>query len=224
MAFDYPSESEIVDPRKGLPPATAKLLEPCYSEGQWRLRELQNSPVYSSDKASIEILTGISLGVLDRLVQVALRKHADSFDAFRAAIGPDGGAAELGMKYAHFIHKDVTRGRMANLWHTAIRGRLFEAISKAENQWWQNHRAQSAADEPAKSHPPRDVAASAARRQAVVDPIRDAKGWSTLDWALEAEVDYNTASDYLNGLTNPHRRTRVRLARALGIPVQQLPF
>jgi hypothetical protein len=223
MAVEYPSDSEIVDPRKGLPPATAKLLEPCYSEGQLRLREFQNNPVYS-EKAAIEILAGIALGVLDRLVPAALRKHADSFDAFRAAIGPDGGAAELGMKYAHFIYKDVTRGRMANLWHVPIRIRVFEAISKAENQWWQNYRIRSAAHEPAGSHPPRDVAASAARRQAVVRPILDAKGWSTLDWALEAEVDYNTASDYLNGLTNPHRRTRVRLAKALGIPVQQLPF
>jgi len=28
MAFDYPSENEIVDRRKGLPAATAKLLNP----------------------------------------------------------------------------------------------------------------------------------------------------------------------------------------------------
>jgi hypothetical protein len=222
MAFDYPNESEIVDPRKSLPPATVKLLEPCYAEGQWRLREWRDNPV-GGDRAGIEILAGIAVGVMERLAQVALRKHADSFDAFRAAIGPDGGAADLGMKYAHFVYKDVDRGRMAALWHKPIRSRLFDATAKAENQWWQNHRANAAVGETVEARAPRDVVAVAARRKAVVEPFLRAKGWSIQDWAGLANVDYNTASDYLNGLTNPHRRTLVRLAKALGIPVSELP-
>jgi hypothetical protein len=221
MAFEYPSESEIVDPRDGLPAATVKLLKSCFDEGQWRLREWRDNPV--GEQVAIEILAGIAVGVLDRLAQVALRKHADSFDAFRAAIGPDGGAADLGMKYAHFIYKDVSRGRMPNVWHKPIREQLYDAISKAENQWWQNHRAHSTAEDPAQARIPRDVAAIAARRKAVVDPILDAKGWSILRWANEANVDYNTASDFLNGLTAPHRPTRVRMAKALSISVLELP-
>jgi hypothetical protein len=222
MAFNYPTESEIVDPRKGLPAATVELLEPCFSEGQWRFREWQNDPD-RRESAAIEILAGVAVGVFDRLAQEMLQKHADDFDAFRAAIGPDGGAAELGMKYAHFIYKDVTRGRMLFLWHKPISHQIFDAIAKFENEWWQNQRAQSAAGEPAQPRARRDVVAVATRRKAVVEPILDAKGWSILRWANEADVDYNTASDFLNGLTDPHRPTRVRLAKALSVPVSELP-
>ena len=68
------------------------------------------------------------------------------------------------------------------------------------------------------------TAGAADRRKAVVEPILLMKGWSILDWAGEANVDYNTASDYLNGLTNPHRKTLVRLARVLGMPAKELPL
>jgi hypothetical protein len=112
---------------------------------------------------------------------------------------------------------------MAALWHKPIRSRIFDAIAKAENQWWQNRRAKAAVGEPAEVRAPRDVVAVAARRKAVVEPLLRAKGWSILDWAGAANVDYNTASDYLNGLTSPHRRTLVRLAKALGLPVSELP-
>jgi hypothetical protein len=63
---------------------------------------------------------------------------------------------------------------------------------------------------------------SAARRK-FVDPILDEKGWSALDWANEAGVAYHTASDYLAGTTNPFRSTRVKLSRALGVAVKDLP-
>ena len=222
MAFDYPNEGEIVDPRKALSRATAKLLEPCYSEGQWQLREWQSNPNRGEAEA-IRILAGIAVRVLERVVQEALRKHADNFDAFREAIGSDGGAADLGMKYAHFIYKDVIRGRMLALWHNPIRDQIFDAITRAENEWWQNLRAKAAGHAPDESPTLRDAVGVAARRKAIVEPLLLTKGWSILDWAGEAKVDYNTASDYLNGLTNPHRRTLVRLGRALGIPVSELP-
>lgn len=222
MGFDYPSENDIVDPRPGLPPATVELLNPCFEEGQWLLREWRDNPV-RGEQGAIEILCGIAVGVLDCLAQEALREHADSFEAFRSAIGPDGGAAELGMKYAHFIYRDVDRGRMPGRWHAHIRSQFFDGISAAEKKWWQMRRAKSAAEEPATRGATRDTAGTAARRRAVVEPALDTKGWSILRWAHEAEVDYNTASDFLNGLTAPHRRTRVRLAKALGIPVVELP-
>lgn len=222
MALNYPSDDDIVDPRKELPAATARLLEPCYTDGQWRFREWSADADRVEDPA-IDILAGVALCVFERLANAALQKHADDFDAFRTAIGPDGGAAELGLKYAHFIYKDVTRGRMLFLWHRPICERLRDAISKAENDWWQNRRGRVTAEEPANVRGPRDAEALAAQRRAVVEPILLEKGWSVLDWAAEANVDYNTASDYLNGLTNPHRRTLVRLAKALGLRASDLP-
>jgi lambda repressor-like predicted transcriptional regulator len=60
-------------------------------------------------------------------------------------------------------------------------------------------------------------------RRAFVEPILAAKGWSILDWANEADVAYHTAADYLAGTTKPYRSSRVKLAKALGVSVQQLP-
>ena len=60
-------------------------------------------------------------------------------------------------------------------------------------------------------------------RQKFVEPLLDAKGWSALDWAKYSGVAYNTASDYLEGITTPYRSTRLKLATSLGIPVEKLP-
>jgi len=60
-------------------------------------------------------------------------------------------------------------------------------------------------------------------RRACVEPILAAKGWSILDWATEAEVSHATAIDYLHGKTKPYPSTRRKLAKALGLTVQQLP-
>ncbi|MFZ0914536.1 MAG: helix-turn-helix transcriptional regulator [Candidatus Korobacteraceae bacterium] len=60
-------------------------------------------------------------------------------------------------------------------------------------------------------------------RKAFVTPLLDAKGWSILDWASEAEVAPATAVDYLQDKTKPYRSTRLKLAKALGVSVEQLP-
>jgi len=60
-------------------------------------------------------------------------------------------------------------------------------------------------------------------RKGFVEPLLLAKGWSMLQWALEAEVAYNTVADYLAGKKNPHSRTRVKLAKALGTTANLLP-
>ncbi len=60
-------------------------------------------------------------------------------------------------------------------------------------------------------------------RQAFVLPLLEKKGWSAGDWAIEAQVSPATAQDYLASSTKPYRSTRAKLARALGVPVQQLP-
>ena len=56
-----------------------------------------------------------------------------------------------------------------------------------------------------------------------VTPILDAKGWSILDWANEAGVSHATAIDYLENKRTPYRSTRLKLANALKVRVDQLP-
>jgi lambda repressor-like predicted transcriptional regulator len=61
------------------------------------------------------------------------------------------------------------------------------------------------------------------KRRAFVEPLLREKGWSAFQWSLEAEVAPHTVVDYLAGITKPYRKSRVKLANALGIPVNQLP-
>lgn len=60
-------------------------------------------------------------------------------------------------------------------------------------------------------------------RAAFLDPILAAKGWSILDWANEARVAYHTARDYHDGTKTPYASTRLKLATALGVPIEKLP-
>jgi len=60
-------------------------------------------------------------------------------------------------------------------------------------------------------------------RRAFVEPILAAKGWSILDWANEAGVSSSAAHDYLADRRRQFASTRLKLANALGISIQQLP-
>ena len=75
--------------------------------------------------------------------------------------------------------------------------------------------------------PPQQADSSAeslsTQRKAVVKPILESKGWSELDWANESNVAYHTAADYLAGKTRSYPSTRLKLAKSLGLTVQQLP-
>ena len=65
--------------------------------------------------------------------------------------------------------------------------------------------------------------AGADARRTVLDPLLRERGWSTLDWAQAAHVDFHTASDYLKGLTKPRRDTLKKLADALGVAITSMP-
>jgi lambda repressor-like predicted transcriptional regulator len=67
------------------------------------------------------------------------------------------------------------------------------------------------------------VPAPVESRESFVKAILELKGWSVFEWATEAQVSHATAIDYLHGKTKPHPSTRQKLAKALGVPVQQLP-
>jgi len=60
-------------------------------------------------------------------------------------------------------------------------------------------------------------------RKAFIEPMLTEKGWSILQWAMEAEVAYNTVADYVSGKKNPYPSTRVKLAKALGVSANRLP-
>lgn len=60
-------------------------------------------------------------------------------------------------------------------------------------------------------------------RQLFVRPILEKKGWSVHQFAVEAQVDFHTANDYLKGKTKPNRASRAQMAKALGVPVEDLP-
>jgi lambda repressor-like predicted transcriptional regulator len=76
-------------------------------------------------------------------------------------------------------------------------------------------------EEPISSQLP--VPSKESMRKKFIEPLLLARGWSMLQWALEAEVAYNTVADYLAGKKNPHSRTKVKLAKALGVTPNQLP-
>jgi hypothetical protein len=60
-------------------------------------------------------------------------------------------------------------------------------------------------------------------RKGALLPILDERGWSIGDWATEADVDYHTVQDYMDGITKPYKSTKLKLAKALDISVKDLP-
>jgi hypothetical protein len=64
----------------------------------------------------------------------------------------------------------------------------------------------------------------AAIRRAFATPrLADKGGWSPLDWAKAARVDFHTVNDYLKGITRPFDSTLKKLADALGVKFEDLP-
>jgi len=85
-------------------------------------------------------------------------------------------------------------------------------------------RSGKAAISPQDSNPGKSTDVTAPNeRERFVRPILEKKAWSTFQFALEADVDFHTANDYLNGKNKPNRTTRARLAKALEVPVEKLP-
>ncbi len=71
--------------------------------------------------------------------------------------------------------------------------------------------------------PPEPAEKPKPSREEFVKPILETKGWSILDWANEAEVSYHAATDYMAGTRRSYPSTRAKLAKALGVSVQELP-
>jgi len=61
-------------------------------------------------------------------------------------------------------------------------------------------------------------------REPRVMPLLNERGMSINDWAVQSGVDFHTANRYLKGLSNPYQSTRNKLAKSLGIKVEDLPL
>lgn len=61
-------------------------------------------------------------------------------------------------------------------------------------------------------------------RTRTVNPILFERGWSDLDLAKHAGLDFHTVKEYMRGNTNPSRFTRKKLAKALNVEVGDLPI
>jgi hypothetical protein len=77
----------------------------------------------------------------------------------------------------------------------------------------------SSAEQPLATHP----RAALRKQRSSVDQLLKDRGWSTLQCAQEAKVDWHTADNYLKGITTPTRDTRLQLAKALNLSVNELP-
>jgi lambda repressor-like predicted transcriptional regulator len=100
-----------------------------------------------------------------------------------------------------------------------FRGELFITAKHHVEQWLGANRNETLTTETA----PEPIREKESSRRAFIIPLLDAKGWSILEWAIEAGVVHATAIDYLDNKTAPYRSTRLKLAKALGLPVEQLP-
>jgi lambda repressor-like predicted transcriptional regulator len=54
-------------------------------------------------------------------------------------------------------------------------------------------------------------------RKWLIQAELDRLGWSINDWARHAEVDFNTAKNYMNGKTKPYPGTKKKLDDAIGL-------
>jgi transcriptional regulator with XRE-family HTH domain len=70
---------------------------------------------------------------------------------------------------------------------------------------------------------PKPEKQSAVERKAFLDNQIKIKGYSLRVWATQAGVALSTVRHYRSGKTNPHPSTLWKLARALGISIEEMP-
>lgn len=137
----------------------------------------------------------------------------------------DGGDPEALLLAYHGVDKNrINRDLKAMLWE----------ISRQYEQGIAPSQINSKSKNPSELQPSEPVAdpnteqkrkheSVALKRKAVIEPLLEEKGWSVLDWATESGVAYHTAADFLAGKTRSYRSTRVKLAKSIGLSIQQFP-
>jgi hypothetical protein len=240
----YPTERQIQEYMANLPAQVVRDFERPVADAQ---REYRRARLKNPDdpKALVEVLSRHAEAIFKSLVGKRLNSRSGTADEFRQVIGVDGGDAEMAMWFAHDLYRMSGDGRMPVVWQREIEPKLFALVRQAEDIWWLPEHVpdgwqgflgsdpntpapptgslqqQETAGVPTAQLPEHERLARA--RRSVVEPLLAQKGFSVSQWALEARVDFHTANDYLEGTTRPRPGTRLELARALGIPVDQLP-
>ena len=77
-------------------------------------------------------------------------------------------------------------------------------------------------EEPKKAASRKQDAGLADKRKCLVDPILTEKGWSLVDLAKDAQLDYHTVDNFMEGFQT-YASTRAKLAKVLGIKPANLP-
>jgi hypothetical protein len=243
----YPTEKQIQEFMSGLPAELIEEFKPVVEEAQRRYRRTRlASP--GDEKALIGVLSDLAAFVFKRLASRRLAGGHGDPEQFKRAISVEGGDAETATWFAYDLYRISGDGVMLKIWAREIQSKLWDLIRQADDIWWLpglvpqgwekflNGEPTMAPPEPgssaelnaidarekveAKERNPEDLARV---RQKVVMPLLKHRGWSISQWAIESEVDFHTANDYLDGDTTPRASTRLRLAKALGIPVEILP-
>jgi hypothetical protein len=243
----YPTECDIRDFMAKLPPEIVDEFKPLVEGAQREYRRVRlKNP--GNEEGLIAVLAQHAGAVFKTLVAKRLRTRSGDTEEFRRSIGMEGGDAETAMWFVYDLYRMAGDGRMLVVWHRQIEPKLWVLVRQAEDMWWLPDAVVPGWEEFLASHPnalvlppsppqpqgladrakaavaaPTDLEVLAQVRQAFVLPLLKHKGWSVTQWAVEAEVDFHTANDYLEGQTTPRSSTRLKLAQALGVPVDQLP-
>ena len=129
-------------------------------------------------------------------------------------------------RYVTLDYHGLSRAEMGKAMRDGMEEPLGRLIAESEQRLY-NETARHLMGEPKREAATADaqpiVRPDESARERFVKPLLLKHGWSVLRWAREAEVAYNTASDYMAGKKNPRASTRVKLARALGVEPNQLP-
>jgi len=171
-------------------------------------------------------LSRVTAGRTDEVKRLSIEHDIDTDILWE--VGPDGTRKPargeiLGVYAQHgdwenFMPKDI---RFLVRWpsnNATVRAALCQTLQQRLYYW--AGRFQIRSTEPqaqSESSGPRSV------REPFVTSILVTKGWSILDWATDAGVDFHTANDYLKGTTKPYPSTRKKLADSLGVDVGDLP-
>jgi hypothetical protein len=240
----YPTERDIQEFMDKLPQAIKDEMRPFAEAAQREYRRVRLQHPGDEEKL-IGILANHASDVFKTLAAKRLKDRSGDFEAFRQAIGAEGGDWETALWFAHDLYRLSGDGRMLAIWHRQLGPKVWVLVRQAEDMWWlpdvvvsgwepfigERPGCTSSSDaslpdsadfhEPANG-PEANRQRRAQARTAFIEPILTRKGWSDLDLAHEADVDYKTVRNFLDGAA-AYRSTRLKLARALVVPVEQLP-
>ncbi len=166
-------------------------------------------------------IQGAVIGTIIKLQQVGIAKkvtlmyHGVDYDMMRETI-----AETLATAIDLHLRERIMAGASGDI--SAVIQRAQSEIDAEQKLY--NETARHLMGEPRREETATQVAAPSGEttREGFIKPLLLKRGWSLNDWALEADVAYNTVAGYLAG-KKTYPSTRVKLAKVLGLEANQLP-